>query len=364
MIVGIIMMTVIPVITFMVLDWNSELTQHASFDVDNSPKPGDKYYIEPERKAQLEKAEQDLRNKIRQLHLDDSLDSGYAINLNHLTKKIEVIVETEQFNAEIEEIISRYPDDIPIVFSNSEFNFEDFPELEHFTIVEGTEIQLEGVVMDMRLGPMRQYSYFTNDPNHTFNTDSNGITLEGLNDKDNLHGKIVKLSGIRTQRDLGIKVTDLIILDSLIPISNTIEPLSAKHVSAVSLETLYANPDSYYNRFIRITGQLSEYENSLTYAGVGCDTAKYTTSDEFLSDFPSSRHLHDGDKKIGVRIESHNDLGKVENPLPNVLKDNPVSVMGVFVPNVVDAGACEHVIHKSGYILTKLDDIEVSGGTK
>jgi len=33
--------------------------------------------------------------------------------------------------------------------------------------------------------------------------------------------------------------------------------------------------------------------------------------------------------------------------------------MGVFVPSVVERGHCDHVIHKSGYILTKLDDIEV-----
>ena len=157
-------------------------------------------------------------------------------------------------------------------------------EFESFSIVEGTKIQLEGVIMDMRLGPDHQYSFFTNDAHYSFNTGSEGITLEGINNKDDLHGKIVKLSGTRTQRDLGIKVDELVELDSLITspkISNPV--LTAKDILDVSLDTLYENPDHYYNRFVRIAGELREHENIITYAGVGCDTAKYTTSDEFVS---------------------------------------------------------------------------------
>ena len=232
-------------------------------------------------------------------------------------------------------------------------------EFESFSIVEGTKVQLEGVIIDMRLGSVHQYSFFTNDPRYTFNTGSEGISLKGINREDNLHGKLVKLTGTRAQRDLGIKVDDLEVIDSLIPSPKINNPvLTAKDILDTSLDALYNDPDAYYNRFIRISGELREYETNLVYAGVGCDTAKYTTSDEFVSDFPSSRHLYDGEKNIGVRIGTSDDLGKVNNPLPNELKTNKVTVMGVFVPNVVEQGMCDHVIHKSGYVLTKLDAIK------
>lgn len=235
-------------------------------------------------------------------------------------------------------------------------------EFESFSIVEGTKIQLEGVIMDMRLGPAHQYSFFTNDSRYTFNTDSEGINLEGINDRDDLHGKIVNLSGIRTQRDLGIKVEDIVVTGSLIPSPKTGNSVfTAKDILDVSLVDLYENPDQYYNRFVRIVGELREYENDIAYAGVGCYTAKYTTSDEFVSDFPSSRHLYDGDKSIGVRIGTPDDLGRVKEPLSDELKTNKVNVMGIFIPNVVERGDCDHVIHKSGFLLTKLDDIKIDG---
>lgn len=236
-------------------------------------------------------------------------------------------------------------------------------EFESFSIVERTKVRLEGLIMDMRLGPDHQYSFFTNDSRYTFNTGSEGINLEGINDKDDLHGKIVTLSGIRTQRDLGIKVDDLVVTGSLIPSPKTVNPvLTAKDVLDVSLDDLYENPDQYYGRFVRVTGELSEYETNIAYAGVGCDTATYTISDEFISDFPSSRRLHDGNKDIGVRIDTPDDLGKVKESLSSELKANKVTVMGVFVPNVVERGDCDHVIHKSGFLLTKLDDIKIDGG--
>lgn len=98
-------------------------------DTELQPKIGDKYYIEPKRKAQLEAVELDLRNKILQLHQKNSLGS-FAVNLDHLTKEIVVIVENEQFNTEIEEMISQYPDDIPIVFSNGKIEIIDYSEPE------------------------------------------------------------------------------------------------------------------------------------------------------------------------------------------------------------------------------------------
>ncbi len=233
-------------------------------------------------------------------------------------------------------------------------------EIESFSIVEGTKIQLEGVIVDMRLGSAHQYSLFTNDPRYTFSTDSNGINLVGIHNENDLHGKIVKLSGTRTQRDLGIYVEDFVVINSLFPSPKIPNPvLTAKDIWDISIDELYENPDQYYNRFVRVAGELSEHEREILYAGVGCKTAKYATSDEFASDGPSSRHLQDGDKVIGVRIGTPDDLGKVKELLPDELKTNKVTVMGVFVPSVVERGGCDHVIHKSGYILTTLDDIKV-----
>lgn len=211
----------------------------------------------------------------------------------------------------------------------------------------------------MRLDSAPQYSLFTNDPRFTFNTGSNGINLVGLHNENDLNGKIVKLSGIRTQRDLRIYVNEYEIINSLIPSPKNLDVSNAKDILDISLDELYGNPEKYYNKFVRVTGDLSEYENHIAYAGVGCDTAKYELSDEFASDFPSSRHLQDGDKIIGVRIGTSDDLGKVKELLPDELKTNKVTVMGIFVPSVVERGDCYHTIHKSGYILTKLDDVEV-----
>ena len=248
------------------------------------------------------------------------------------------------------------------IYEKREYLSENM-EFEPFSIVQGTKIQLEGIIMDMRLGPDHQYSFFTNDPRYTFSTGSEGITLEGLDSKDDLHGKIVKLSGTRTQRDLGIRVDDFVVTGSLISSPKIPNPvLNAKDTVNVSLDDLYENPDQYYNRFVRVAGELSEHEREILYAGVGCNTAKYTTSDEFVSDGPSSRHLQDGDKIIGVRIGTSDDLGKVKEQLPSELKTNKVTVMGIFVPSVVEQGHCDHVIHKSGYILTKLDDIKIDDG--
>jgi hypothetical protein len=216
----------------------------------------------------------------------------------------------------------------------------------------------EGVIFDKRLGPKHWYNFFTNDHFKTFNTGTTGITLKGINSMDDLHGVIVNISGIRTDRDLGIQVYELQIFDSLIPSFTTGNVSNMKSILNVSLDNLYADPDSYYNRFIRITGELREHETTLAYAGSGCGTAKYTTSDEFMPDGPSSRQLYVDEKFIGIRIDSHNDLGKVENELTSELKNKKVEIMGIFVPHIVERGGCEHVIHKSGYILTKLVDIE------
>jgi len=96
-------------------------------DFEKLEKPSDKYYIEPERKAQLEAVELDLRNKITQLHQKNSLVS-FAVNLDHQTHEIIVIVEKTHFNNEIEKVISQYPDDISIIFTNEAIRLLEFPE--------------------------------------------------------------------------------------------------------------------------------------------------------------------------------------------------------------------------------------------
>ncbi|MCA9827753.1 MAG: hypothetical protein KC444_05090 [Nitrosopumilus sp.] len=232
-------------------------------------------------------------------------------------------------------------------------------EFESFSLVQGTKVELEGIIVDMRLDSAHQYLLFTNDPRFIFSTGSNGINLTGLHDENNISGKIVKLSGTRMPRDLGIHVDSYETTSSLIPSYGTLNISNAKDILDVSIAEIYENPEQFYNRFIRVVGDLSEYETHIAYAGVGCTTAKYEISDEFSSDFSSSRHLQDGEKIIGVRIGAHDDLGKVNEPLSDELKSNKVTVMGVFVPSVVEKGNCNHTIHKSGYILTEFDRIKI-----
>lgn len=221
--------------------------------------------------------------------------------------------------------------------------------------VEGKQIELEGVIMNVGWGPKPEYSFFTNEPHVIFNTGSSGIRLDGINSQNDMHGKVVKLVGIRADRDMGIKVKEIEVLDSLMPKANS----HSTEIMRVTLDELTYNPDPYYNQTISISGQLEEWENALGYAGVGCHTARYATSDKFVPDFPSSRHLYDGDKKMGVRIGTPDDLGQVQELLPAELKNNRVLVEGLFVPNVVEKGSCEHVIHKSGYILTDIEKIRI-----
>lgn len=131
--IGIIVIFSIGVFSYY-LGSNQGIIDNGVTEIQESPKPGDKYYIEPERKERLEAAELDLRDKIQQLHQKKSLGS-FAVNLDHDTQEIIVIVENEQFNSEIKEIISRYPEDIPIVFSNGKFEIRDFTEKERSEIL-------------------------------------------------------------------------------------------------------------------------------------------------------------------------------------------------------------------------------------
>ena len=114
-------------------------------DYEIPPKIGDKYYIEPTRKAQLEAVELDLRNKILQFSQKNPLGS-FSVNLDHITKEIVVITENEQFNSEIEEIISQYPEDVSIVFSNGGRN-------PAFCAILSTRFLIEDMLALLRICP-------------------------------------------------------------------------------------------------------------------------------------------------------------------------------------------------------------------
>ena len=227
---------------------------------------------------------------------------------------------------------------------------------DYYQQVEGKEISIEGLIIDRWGGAKHRYHFFTNEPYMKFNTGSSGINLDGINHQDGLNGKIVILSGVHTKRDLSIRVNDFEILESLFPKANPTSSL----IHDVSMWELTDNPDLYYNQTVRVAGMLTEHEHDLVVGGVGCSNAMYTTSDEYLPDFPSSRQLNDAEKRIGVRVGSHDDLGKVEVLLPFEYKNNPVEIQGLFVPNLIEKGkGCKHVIHKSGYILTEMENIRI-----
>lgn len=128
----IIMITTIPFVTFAALDRYSDYVERRDAIAEKeskAPKHGDKYYIEPGRKAELEAIEFDLREKITQLHQKNSLVS-FAVNLDHQTQEIIVMVEKEHFNTEIEKMISEYPENIQIIFFNGGIYLDEFPESE------------------------------------------------------------------------------------------------------------------------------------------------------------------------------------------------------------------------------------------
>ncbi len=355
-IIGVTMMVTIPFVTYSVLDWYDVyygFTTDGSSDIDNTPKPGYKYYIEPKRKTHLEAAEQDLRSKISQLH-QKSPWTAYAVNLDHATKKIVVIVETEQFNPEIEEIISQYPDDIPIVFYNSKIELQDEIRLfEHGKIYE-----FKGVIIDQRLGKeLHEYHFFTNELSK-IDTGSSGIQLEGIDQMDDLDGKYVQLFGsISKKGEEIITVDEIRTLYSIIPTE-----IPGNMILQASINEIHANPDKYYNQMIIIKGELQEHDaDVMVHRGVGCNNAKFTTSDEFVAEFISSQQLYDeNDKHLGVRIGSPDNIGisKLER-LPIELKNNQVEMTGIFVPTLRDMNSCNTIIHKSGYILTDYDKIKV-----
>jgi len=210
-IIGIVMITTIPFVTYAMLDWYSDSVLQNSFDIDTSPKPGDKYYIESERRAELVAVEQDLRSKISQLHQNYPL-GGYAVNLDHLTKEIIVIVETEQFNSEIEYMISQYPDDIPIVFSSGKFGFIDefepelIPSDDAKSAQEHYKIEITGIKNIYRIGEQYDFSYIISGYGYSCGTkeitfpDQNGNTMKTISSSSCIAGVPMKEFVIDSQK--------------------------------------------------------------------------------------------------------------------------------------------------------------------
>ena len=149
--IGIFIIVTIPLATYSALNWyevNYNTITTTTQDINSLPKPGDKYYIEPKRKAVLEAAELEIRDKISQLHHTSPL-TAYGVNLDYETKKIIVIVETEQFNSEIRGIISQYPDDIQIIFYNSKIELQD--EFKKFSSSENKPKEADSYGLDEML---------------------------------------------------------------------------------------------------------------------------------------------------------------------------------------------------------------------
>lgn len=122
-----------------------------------------KYFIEPERKAQLEAVESDLRQKVSELGFD-----GYAVNLNTLTKTIEVVTDDPMKNEQVLALFDSYASNIPIQLTNGDFTINDFACADQNDdcdpIVGGIEIHGEGngpctLGLPVRTGSWPFYSY-------------------------------------------------------------------------------------------------------------------------------------------------------------------------------------------------------------
>ena len=66
-------------------------------------------YIEPTRKAKIEQAELGLRDSLSGLGF-----GSYAVNLNTLTKTVEVVTGDPSKNTQVQALFGSYSSDIPI----------------------------------------------------------------------------------------------------------------------------------------------------------------------------------------------------------------------------------------------------------
>ena len=220
--------------------------------------------------------------------------------------------------------------------------------------------QLEGIIIDQRLDKeSHKYHFFTNELSK-IDTGSSGIQLEGVDHRNDLDGKYVKISGVIFKRgEEIIRVDDVHVLRSIVPAGLPPE----NTIMLASIDEIHANPDKFYNQMIVIRGELREHDaDVMVHRGVGCDNAKFTTSEKFVSEFVSSQLLYDnrGEKSIGIRIGGEDDVGISKSErLPTELRDNQVEIIGIFVPAIKDMNWCNAVIHKSGYVLTDFEKIGV-----
>lgn len=79
-----------------------------------------KHYIKPTKKAQLEQAELGLRYDLSELRF-----GSYAVNLNTLTKTIEVVTDDPSKNPQVRALINNYASDISFTLENGEFTVVD-----------------------------------------------------------------------------------------------------------------------------------------------------------------------------------------------------------------------------------------------
>ena len=236
-------------------------------------------------------------------------------------------------------------------------SLNDFNEL----VQKHERQEFNGIIVDKRLAKEpHEYHFLTNELIE-FETGSLGIRLEGVNQRDDLDGKHVKLYGtVSKQGEEFIIVDEIEMLDSIMPTG-----LSLGNVTIhASIDEIHESPDNYYNQSIIIRGELREHDaDVMVHMGVGCNIAKYTTSDKFVPEFISSQQLYDekGKKHLGVRIGSADNIGIDKSQLlPIEIKNKQVEMTGIFVPAIKDSGDCYHTIYKSGYILTDFEKIKLA----
>jgi len=120
----------------------------------------EKYYIEPQRKAELESAEEGLRAQLAELELTD-----YAVNLNYKTKVIEVVIEDSSKNTQVNTFIASYGENIPFEFSNGEITLYDEACANQTDdcdpVVGGVEIEGDcSLALPVRDGSWPFYNYY------------------------------------------------------------------------------------------------------------------------------------------------------------------------------------------------------------
>lgn len=144
-IAGIVIFSTVPFATIIILDRHDsylEQLEYGRLTIENQPKPGERSYIEPNLKANLERVELSIREKVRQLH-EGLPPSSYAVNLNHQTKEIEVMIENKQLIPKIKEMIRDIPDEFTITVEYGKISLlDDFQKLEQSTFTSNEIIEL------------------------------------------------------------------------------------------------------------------------------------------------------------------------------------------------------------------------------